>query len=165
MYQGLLGAVIGVSSVAGPLLGGVFTTEVSWRWCFYINLPIGAVAVFFIVFFLDIEDCKMAKGPLKGRLAQLDFYGTALIVPGSICLILALQWGGSQYEWSDGRVVVLLVMSCVLLCGFVLAQVFLPKTATLPPHIFMQRSIWAGAFNSLCNGAQLIIFSKFQPVE
>ncbi len=97
-YQGMFGAVFGVSSVVGPLLGGVFTTEVTWRWCFYINLPLGAVALVLSAFLLKIPQRPSTKLPLKAKLAQLDFFGTAFIVPGSICLILALQWGGAKYD-------------------------------------------------------------------
>lgn len=100
LYQGMMGAVFGISSIIGPLLGGVFTSKLTWRWCFYINLPFGGLAILIILFFLKIPDQDTTKTPTKVKLAQLDIYGTALIVPGIVCLILALQWGGSTYPVS-----------------------------------------------------------------
>jgi MFS family permease len=93
----MIGAVFGVASVAGPLLGGVFTSKLSWRWCFYVNLPFGGVTLFIITFLLQIQGQETSNLSAKSKLAQLDFYGTALIIPGIVCLVLALQWGGLTF--------------------------------------------------------------------
>jgi MFS family permease len=96
----MFGGLMGIATIAGPLVGGGFTTDVTWRWCFYINLPIGGVAAVFIFFLLHVPDGDTTKLPLMERLLQLDFPGTAALVPGIVCLLLALQWGGQTYAVS-----------------------------------------------------------------
>ncbi|TQN66408.1 Efflux pump aflT, partial [Colletotrichum shisoi] len=164
LYQGMFGAVFGVSSVTGPLLGGAFTSKVTWRWCFYINLPLGGLAAVVIFCILKLPVRDTTRLDIKTKLKQLDFYGTALIIPATVSLILALQWGGSIYTWSDKRIIVLFVMAGLLFSGFVLVQIFLPKTATIPPRIFKQRSIIAGFFSIICMGSQLTIFAYYVPI-
>lgn len=96
----MFGAIFGASSVTGPLLGGAFTSKVSWRWCFYINLPLGGVAAVVVFLILKISDRETRSLSIKAKLSQLDFYGTGLLVPGTVSLILALQWGGSVFAVS-----------------------------------------------------------------
>lgn len=96
--QGMMGALMGAASIAGPLIGGGFTSHVTWRWCFYLNLPLGATAMVVIYLFLEIPDREEAKLPLAKKLKQLDAPGTTVLVPGVVCLLLALQWGGQTYS-------------------------------------------------------------------
>ncbi|KAK5011772.1 hypothetical protein LTR28_004366 [Elasticomyces elasticus] len=119
--QGLSGAIFGVSLVLGPTLSGAFTSsKATWRWCFYINLPMGAVTMVLVFFLLQIPVRPTSAIPLKEKLKQLNLMGLAALVPGVVALCLALQWGGSTYA------------------------IWKPAQATVPPKIFMQRSIASG---------------------
>ncbi|KAJ8105567.1 hypothetical protein ONZ43_g7378 [Nemania bipapillata] len=143
MFQGLFGTIFGLASVLGPLVGGALTDAATWRWCFYINLPIGAVAAIFLIFILKPSKYPHPPAPLWEHIRRLDPLGTFFFVPSIVTLLIALQWGGSTYAWSNWRIILLFVLFGVLFFAFGAVQVFLPKTATVPVRIIRRRSILA----------------------
>lgn len=164
-FSGLIGSMYGVSSVAGPLLGGAFTDKVSWRWCFYINLPIGAVVAAMIVFFFPrIAQHKPPKESLLHRIDRFDPIGTFLLVPAVICVLLALQWGGVKYPWGSGRVVALFVVGGVLFLGFITVQWWKQENATVPPRIMRNRTVWASTLYAFGLGASFFIGVYYIPI-
>ncbi|MER8043494.1 MDR family MFS transporter [Streptomyces sp. NPDC094032] len=96
-YQGAIGAVFGVSTVVGPLLGGLFTDHLSWRWAFYVNVPIAILVV--IAAARTIPSVRSVSRPV------IDYAGIALVAAGSSALILATSWGGNEYAWSSGVII------------------------------------------------------------
>ncbi|KAJ5430822.1 Major facilitator superfamily domain general substrate transporter [Penicillium cf. griseofulvum] len=155
MYVGLMGSIFGLSSIIGPLMGGALTDNVTWRWCFYINLPIGGFTMVILFLFLAVPH-KPQLCTWKQHIFRLDPLGSVLFLPSVICFLLALQWGGTTYSWSNGRIIALFVISGILIISFVGVQIRLKKGATVPPHIFKQRSIISGVIFSLCVGGGLI---------
>ena len=129
-YQGIFGAVFAACSVAGPLLGGVITDSLSWRWIFYVNLPVGAAALALIAIGL--------KHPNKPAVHRIDYTGAFLLSAATVCLLLWLSWGGTAYPWSS-PVILGLIAATVVLIGLTIAQERRAPEAILPPHLFHLR--------------------------
>jgi EmrB/QacA subfamily drug resistance transporter len=110
-YMGIIGSVFAVASVIGPLLGGVFTQQLSWRWVFYINLPVGAIALVVVAAALHTPARKVEH--------KVDYLGAAVLSAAATALILVLTWGGTQYSWTSAPILFCAVATVVLTAVFV----------------------------------------------
>lgn len=139
-YYSIIGAVWAVANSVGPLLGGVFTTKASWRWCFFINLPLDGIAFIIILMFLDL---KTPRTPLFEGLAAIDWLGAFFIVSGTFLFLFGLQSGGTSFPWHSALVICLLVFGLVAAVLFVLVETRFAKHPIIPMRIFKQTSNWA----------------------
>jgi EmrB/QacA subfamily drug resistance transporter len=119
-WQGVTGAVFGLSSIVGPTAGGWITEHTSWRWVFYVNLPLGIIALFLLIFVMPV---------LKGRAkdVKIDYVGAALLIIGTVPLLLGFTWAGSQYEWVSVQVLSMFGLSLVGLVGFFVYEYWLSR--------------------------------------
>lgn len=165
IYTGLVGAMYGLASIAGPLLGGVFTDKLSWRWCFYINLPLGAFTMVVIIWFFKSPTRRAEqKIPFAQRAKQLDLIGTAVFIVDIVVCLLALQWGGSTYPWSNWRIILCLTLFGVLTILFVFLQWRGGDNATVPFRIIKLRSVAGACWFAFCLGGHFFVLVYWVPI-
>ncbi|GAB3927783.1 hypothetical protein GCM10011575_10770 [Microlunatus endophyticus] len=146
-YMGVMGAVFGLSSVVGPLLGGWFTESLTWRLGFWLNVPLGIIAILVVVFFLKL--------PKHDQRATLDVFGIVTMAIAVTSLILATSWGGGQYDWNSWQIIGLFALTLVFGVLFVIAERN-AREPIIPLHLFAKRN-----FNLTTLGGLIIAVAMF----
>jgi EmrB/QacA subfamily drug resistance transporter len=153
-YQGALGGVFGVTTVIGPLAGGLFTDHLSWRWAFYVNVPLALVII--------VIAARTIPSVAKHGRPIIDYAGIVLVALGSAGLTLAASWGGTEYPWRSPMIIGLFVGSFVVLAAFVIVE-RRAKEPMLPIRLFSQRVFTVSTALSFVVGFTMLGSLTFLP--
>jgi EmrB/QacA subfamily drug resistance transporter len=159
-WQGVTGAVWGLSAILGPTLGGSITQYSTWRWVFYVNLPVGIAAMLVLIFLMPTLRGKAQK-------VSIDYIGAALLVLGTVPLLLGFTWAGTQYAWNSPQIIGIFVGSVVVLAGFVIYEALLERRGGQPilePSLFKNRIFTVSALVTAIFGMGLFGSIFFIPL-
>ncbi|CAG1974449.1 unnamed protein product [Fusarium graminearum] len=164
MFLGIMGAAEGLATIAAPLLGGALQT-LSWRWCFYVNAPIGSIT--FLVCMMCLpgtqKPIEIVRLTLREKVVQLDLVSNVLLLPALTSLFLAFSWAGTKYSWTSGEVIGPLVTFAILSIAFILNQLRQGETGALPPRLMKHRSVVAGFIFMFCINSTGVVLEYYLP--
>jgi MFS family permease len=140
------------------------TDKATWRWCFYINLPLGALSVVGLTIFFNNPVHLATNKTVKERLMEFDYIGPTLFLPAITCLLLAFEWGGSKYPWNGPVIISLFIGFGLILPFWVYSQIRLGDNATIPPRLLLQRTVLLPSLFSACASAAYFIVQFYLPL-
>lgn len=161
VYYGILGMVWALSSAIGPVLGGAFTADVTWRWCFYVNLPISACGFFILVFVLKLHNPKTS---IRDGLAAVDWLGSLLVIGGTLMFLFGLEFGGIDYPWNSATPICLIVFGIVTIGIFIVVEAKFAKYPVIPPRLFHNRGSCVAFGVCFCHAFVFIAGSYYLPL-
>ncbi|KAI1401456.1 MFS general substrate transporter [Hypoxylon fuscum] len=161
MYYAFFGMVWAIASAIGPILGGVFTSKVTWRWCFFVNLPISGVGFFVLLFVLKLHN---PRTPVWEGLAAIDWLGSLLIIGGTLMFLFGLEFGGVTYPWNSAPTICLIVFGIVTIGIFIAVEKWYAKYPVIPLRLFKFGKNISTFGICLVHGAVFISGSYYLPL-
>ncbi|OQO00322.1 hypothetical protein B0A48_13669 [Cryoendolithus antarcticus] len=160
-FYGVIGGVWSLASAIGPIIGGVLTEKASWRWCFYINLPLDGLAFFILLIFLDI---KTPTTPILEGLKAIDWVGSVLVIGATLMFLFGLQFGGETYPWASATVICLIVFGVLTFVIFGFYEKHIPPYPLMPTRLFAQTTNIASLTVVFIHGLVFISGSYYLPL-
>lgn len=165
IYTSVISGFEAIALIAAPILGGVLTQDVSWRWCFYINLPIGGAVIVALALYLPNTKPEGSKElTWKELLYRLDIFGTLTLITSIACLFMVLSWAGTKFSWSSWQIILLLVVFILCLAVFCYDQFKQGDSAALPPRLLKQRSVISATLFTFCLNGALGVLQYYLPI-
>jgi MFS family permease len=162
-FCGILGIIESVAILAAPIVGGLLTQSLGWRWCFWINLPIGGVTLLMTIFLFPDPKPSDTSITFRQKLVGLDPLSNLLFIPALTSLFIALSWAGTKYPWQDGKVIGPLVTFAVLIVAFLYNQRRGGDAAALPPRLMKNRNVIAAAIFTMCSNSASNVLQYYLP--
>ncbi|KXS21362.1 MFS general substrate transporter [Gonapodya prolifera JEL478] len=160
-YMSIFAAAFGIACIAGPLLGGAFTDRVSWRWCFLINLPVGALTALVVIFYLGLP---IPHGDIRNKLGKIDYLGTLFIATATVLLASALSLGGVEYAWSSAAIISMFVLSFACAVLFVASQLKFSKNPLISADLWGNRALIPVWLCGILQGALFFSLTYYVPI-
>ncbi|KAH9902443.1 iron permease [Cubamyces lactineus] len=161
VYQGFLIMTYAIAAAVGPSIGGSLAEKATWRWLFYLNLPLSGIAFTLVTLFLRV---KTPPGTLLEKLSKIDWFGAFLAIAGTTLVLVALTWGGIQFPWGSAHVLAPLIIGALLLVIFVLYEKFVAREPILPLDIMANRTSFCGYLGTFFHGIVSISIIYYLPV-
>ncbi|KIW33081.1 uncharacterized protein PV07_04576 [Cladophialophora immunda] len=163
--MGLLMSFAGAGQLIGPLIGGALTEHASWRWCFWINLPIGAVTIVATIFIrFPAYKARKANWTFRDVIHDFDITGFIVFAPACIMLLLALEWGGTTYPWSSATIIGLLCGSAGAFIGFFIWEYRQGESAMIPISLIRKRVIYSSLINAALQFGGILLYVYYLPL-
>ncbi|EJF56221.1 iron permease [Dichomitus squalens LYAD-421 SS1] len=160
-YQGFLILTWCFAAAIGPIIGGAFAEKATWRWLFYLNLPLAGIAFVLVACFLRV---RTPPGSLREKLVRIDLLGNFIIIVGTTLALVALTWGGIQFPWNSAHVLAPLIVGFSFIALFFLYESLVPKEPTLPFDVLANRTSFSGYFSTFLHGIVSITTIYYFPV-
>ncbi|KAJ7683216.1 cephamycin export protein cmcT [Mycena rosella] len=159
-YQGILGISVAISYGCGPVLGGLFVEHSTWRWIFWLTLPLTVLSAIAVYFFMPL---KTVDGDWRQKLQRIDFMGSLLILLASTLLVLSLTWASGSYQWQSPHVVAPLVVGCAISVAFIVWEWKVPAFPVIPMYIFKKRIVIGAGITQTINGFLTVVQVFYLP--